>query len=259
MRGNRGRDRTGSSLLTQDTHQQTILLREMMCARSKLEEENQHLRDQLQDADMLIHLLHLKLEEATGCENLNEATEESKKTKKSASSAFPSSTALIMGWRQNKKPPTRKRDTFKNAFPPGKRTFEPPPQPVVSKRNECAVMLASETRRTSAKGIGRSEILQNGSTRTVSVKQNEETDGTCIESFQHVPNAAPSEYTYESAESVNEESVDSVVTEEAVKVSRRGATFQDREVLTEDGPKMRSVIGMLAQSVINEYSTEACC
>ena len=260
MRVKRDSVRNESRKLTQDTHQQTIILREMMCARSKLEEENQQLRDKLQDAEMLIRLLNLKLEHATGCDDSEEDTEEVKTTKANSSKALPSSAALMLGWRLSKKPAIRKRDAFKNSYPPGRRTFVPTPKPIVANtRGDCAAMHVSGSQRPLARGIGRSEILQNGSTRMESIRQHQDTGVIDNESVAHVPKVAPSEYTYESAESINEESVyaDSVATEDAVMVSRSAPEFEiNKSPPPEDGQRMRSVIGMLAQSVINEYSTK---
>lgn len=260
MKIKRGSGRNETRTLTQDTHQQTIILREMMCARSKLEEDNQQLRDKLQDAEMLIRLLHLKLEQANGCKDSEEETGEIKSTKTTSSSALPTSTVLMLGWRQSRKPAMRKRDAFKNSYPPGRRTFEPQPKPTVTDTGgDCAAIFVPESQRTFARGIGRSEILQNGSTRMESTKNHQGASVRAKESFDHVPGVAPSEYTYESAESINEESVDadSAVTEEAVMDSRGVATSDiKKQPLTDDGQKMRSVIGMLADSVINEYSAK---
>ena len=260
MKIKRGSGRNEPRTLTQDTHQQTIILREMMCARSKLEEDNQQLRDKLQDAEMLIHLLRLKLEQATGYKDSGDETGEIKSTKTTSSSALPSSATLMLGWRQTRKPAMRKRDAFKNSYPPGRRTFEPPTKPTVADTSgDCAAMVVPQCQRTFARGIGRSEILQNGSSRMESTRKHQNTCEKANESYDHVPGVAPSEYTYESAESINEESMDaeSAVTEEAVMVSRGAAPSQIKnEPRTEDGQKMRSVIGMLADSVINEYSTK---
>ena len=45
------------------TDQQSLIFGELQTARNKLQEENQQLRDKLQDAEMLIRLLQLKLKE----------------------------------------------------------------------------------------------------------------------------------------------------------------------------------------------------
>jgi hypothetical protein len=54
---------TESVALSLHTDQQSLILGEMMTARNKLQEENQLLRDKLQDAQMLIQLLQHKLKE----------------------------------------------------------------------------------------------------------------------------------------------------------------------------------------------------
>jgi hypothetical protein len=54
---------TESVALCLHTDQQSLILGEMMTARNKLQEENQLLRDKLQDAEMLIQLLQHKLKE----------------------------------------------------------------------------------------------------------------------------------------------------------------------------------------------------
>lgn len=231
--------------LTLHTRQSQLILQEMMCARSKLQEENQYLRDKLQDAEMLIRLLHSKLEEATGGEGCGGGADGGKKTNKNTSfnpAELPSSSSL-MGWRQNRKSHAslRKRDAFRNTFPQGKRTFEPPPKPAVNNSNDLKATFASEPRRIS-KGIGRSEIIHGGDSRALPTKG---------------VGDAPSEYTYESVDSVAQESVDTVVTEEAVNVETSTAALRKNyQSLPEDRPQMRTVIGMLAQTVIDEYSTK---
>jgi len=243
------------------THQSQLILQEMMCARSKLQEENQHLRDKLQDSEMLIRLLHLKLEEATGGEGCGGGAEAGKNTSKNinVSLAALQSSSSLLGWRQNRKShaPMKKRDAFRNTFPQGKRTFEPPPKPAVNTSNDHKATFASEPRRT-VKGIGRSEIIQSGDPRAIPTKRHKEPNE--IYPPENVVEDDPSDYTYESVDSVTQASVDSVVTDEAVKVETPATALRNNhQSFPEDRYQMRTVIGMLAQTVIDEYSTKPGC
>jgi len=242
---------SSESSLTLHTHQQTLILEEMMCARNKLEEENQLLRDKLQDSEMMIRLLHLKLEEVSSSSTTSsDASGEGKKINKgNVSIAVPPSSSL-MGWRQKRRShtPSQRRDAFKNTMAPGKRTFEPPPkQPELvgqQNANYSATLKSSEPHIT--KGIGRSEILRSGDPR---VRYQEPP-------IEDPPEDDPSVATLDSEITV--ESADSVVTEEAVKITTRAAASRNNYKSPREDPPMRSVIGMLAQSVINEYSIYEC-
>ena len=108
------------------THQQNLILGDMMTTRKKLEEDNQRLRDELHDARMMIHLLKLKVKE-----NEHVITSKASRTVNSQDSTVeagvPSRYLKALEWAHRKsakkRAPSRK-DTFKNpAAQRGQKTF----------------------------------------------------------------------------------------------------------------------------------------
>jgi len=209
--------------LTLHTDQQSLILAEMMCARNKLQEENQQLRDRLQDAEMLIRLLHLKLEETSGKQRSGPRS--SAPSSPTSSSNIPSAGASMKTWRQKRKsqlPAVKQRDAFKNTFARAMRTFEP--KSGVNSSIAVGVEKGPQT-------VSRPELIQGSTTRTVSPERNDPVD--------------PPDH-------------DSAVlkTTDSVKLTCPMAAFRDNKLSpNHDAHQMRSVIGMLAQSVINDYST----
>ena len=206
--------------LTLHTDQQSLILAEMMCARNKLQEENQQLRDRLQDAEMLIQLLHLKLEETSGKQR--SGTTASAPPSPTSPSNLPSAASMKM-WRQKRKsqlPAFKQRDAFKNTFARAMRTFEP------KSRVNSSVVVAVEKTMT----VSRPELIQGSTARTVSPERNDPVDPPDQDS--------------------------AVLTPDSVKLTCPTAAFRDNKLSpNDDAHQMRSVIGMLAQSVINDYST----
>jgi hypothetical protein len=124
--------------MTLHTDQQSLILGEMITARDKLQEENQLLRDRLQDADMVIQLLHMKLEKAKAKNKA--ASKRQIKTSFMQDPTTPRKSELstrariVRDWipKTNSKTGKSKfksssnKDAFRNKVAPGKKTFVAP-------------------------------------------------------------------------------------------------------------------------------------
>lgn len=173
------------------TDQQSLIFGELQTARNKLQEENQQLRDKLQDAEMLIRLLQLKLNEQSQSQKHHRSYSQSAKSK--------TRVEKVLDWkmkrlyeRRKSNATTRKKNAFKNKVPPGKRTFE-------SSKGTSEMATAHNN---AVNCRGRSELLQGSAT-------SENTDDAVEQVLERDDTSKP----------------------------------------------MNTVIGKLAQVVINEYST----
>lgn len=207
------------------TDQQSLILGEMMNARSKLQEENQLLRDKLQDAEMMIRLLQMRLQESTGS-----PTAKVKSRSSQESTLTSRRVGLTFDWNPKRKSSTnrksnttsRKKDTFKNEVVPGKKTF---------KLNT----FGSETGATLSIGAvsvlsskGRPELFHRGPSLSARKTQ--------------------------STESMKSSSMVKPMPEVVKPPTNRFIPAFSEEQFQGDSQQVRSVIGKLAQVVINEYS-----
>lgn len=97
------------------TQQQSLIFGELMSTRKKLEEENQQLRQELDDAQIMIRLLRLKLSaQKKGGSLTSEDT-----TAKASSRFFGGSNSDIPKERKSRS----RKDSFKNHLAPGRKTF----------------------------------------------------------------------------------------------------------------------------------------
>lgn len=204
-----------------------------MTARNKLHEENQMLRDKLQDAEMFILLLQQKLKESTGSTLL--LTEVRESPEKRAALRFCRHHGDIEATRGMLSMKFLGKNSYKNAVAPGKKTF------TVSTENSSSL----GTHRPISRLGHRQELLQG----------------------QHV--------SVLNAQNVGAPSFVEI-SKSKTRKSKRGmpALHNHREVATADvatvfqscapsfgegqfpgnSEQRRSIIGKLAQVVINEYS-----
>lgn len=224
-----------SSQLTLHTDQQSLILADMICARNKLQEENQQLRDKLQDAEMLIRLLHCKLVETTSASPKN-------KNQSSSVCCSASSSATIKSWRQmRKRTPSVmafKKDVFKNSLIPGKRTFE-------SQTGSLTSVKAS---------VGNSGPLSSPSRRPIGNSKPPPTTTTTMTRPALLEGTSASSSDRNEIEGVYQP-VGKIRNSKTVKVHDVDYRTKDTEPTHDDRREMKGVIGMLAQSVINEYSS----
>lgn len=113
--------------LSLHTDQQNLILGEMINTRNRLQEENQELRDSLQDAEMVIRLLHMKLEKERAANRQKKEKPSKEKDRKDCSES-PLRTKNF-DWRSKRvigKAKAYNKQAFLNVVAPGKRTFEPP-------------------------------------------------------------------------------------------------------------------------------------
>jgi hypothetical protein len=113
--------------LSLHTDQQNLILGEMINARNRLQEENQELRDSLQDAEMVIRLLNMKLEKERAA-NIEKREKDSREKDKNDFSNSPLRSRNF-DWRSKRvigKAKAYNKKAFLNVVAPGQRTFEPP-------------------------------------------------------------------------------------------------------------------------------------
>jgi hypothetical protein len=211
------------------TDQQSLILGEMMTARNKLQEENQMLRDQLQDAEMMIRLLKLKLADNNidlDLPNGGGRPESPKRKSKVGPVLRPN--GKNMGDSKQKSSKLNQQNTGKHAFrnqvAPGKKTFEPKGRRATSTLSKTVV-----------------SVLQ--SPKKFRSKQ----DVSCSPDSRR-------------AEPEGEQRPNYVPTTSTLLLSRKSNPayvhpFFGEEQFPGDAQQMRSVIGKLAQVVLNEYST----
>lgn len=198
-----------------------------MTARNKLQEENQMLRDQLQDAEMMIRLLKLKLAENNVDLDLPKGggRPESPKRKSKVGSVL-RPTGKNNGESKNKSSMSnhQNKHAFRNQVAPGKKTFEPKGRKTTSSLSKSVV-----------------SVLQ--SPKTFRSKL----DVSCSPDSRR-------------AEPEGEQRPNYVPTTSSLLSSRKSNPayvhpFFGEEQFPGDAQQMRSVIGKLAQVVLNEYST----
>jgi len=189
--------------MTLHTDQQSLILGEMITARDKLQEENQLLRDRLQDADMVIQLLHMKLERARA------KNRSSKKQTKISSQNTSQLRGALADWIPKTKQAKGKfkssnKDAFRNKVAPGKKTFVAPKNLFES---TAATKVEAAPARTPVPKFSRSEARPS--------------------------NVSPARRRIEA-------------------VKGKSAVIKEEEKFDEGG-NHQSIIGKLAQVVINEY------
>lgn len=129
--------------------QQSLILGELVSSKKKLEEENQRLRDELQDAQLVIHLLKLKLEDdKVRCSS----TVSSQRSAGAATEKIPSVYIQQLEKAQQRKAKKRlvsRKEAFRNPAAPGSKTFQVSPSLGMSLK-EIVVPLRRNPRPSSA-------------------------------------------------------------------------------------------------------------
>ena len=194
----------------------------MITARNKLQEENQELRDKLQDAEMFIRLLELKLAEFTKTSGSKPKPRESRRK-----AALKARVDSALRWKPEKSmtksrlaAATRSKDAFRNVVAPGVRTFTSPTSDVDS-NNDANVK--SKDKRSLLNG--RRDFLERANAR----------DSCHVVSLEA------------------EEKMSSGKSDHGCDVN--GIQIQEMEQKDDSVKEMTSVIGKLAQIVIDEYGT----
>jgi hypothetical protein len=209
------------------TDQQSLILGEMMTARNKLQEENQMLRDQLQDAQMMIQLLKLKLTEKKIDLDLPkvEGRPASPKRKSKVGSVLrPIGKNIVDTKHKSSMPNLQNKHAFRNQVAPGKRTFEPKGRKTTSTLSKTVVSVLQSPRKFRSK----LDVSCSPDSRLA------EPEG------EQRPNYVPTTSTLLSSRKSNPAYV---------------YPFFGEEQFPGDAQQMRSVVGKLAQVVLNEYST----
>jgi hypothetical protein len=218
------------------TDQQSLILGEMMTARNKLQEENQTLRDRLQDAEMMIRLLQIKLTEHNIRFDITKET------------GIPINKKPVLTNKANRKTTERpksmavKKNAFRNQVAPGKKTFEPKVNTItisgpLSKFNVSSLPQSPKSRSKMLHAMSCSPDSRQA--------EPEEPRTTGINS--NVPKIRA------------KSTVTSKVGKSSTNIDKSSNTGYvhcfGEEQFPGDAQQMRSVIGKLAQVVINEYST----
>ena len=199
--------------MTLHTDQQSLILGDLITARDKLQEENQLLRDRLQDADMVIRLLHMKLEKAKAKNKSKKQTKSSSQDSTPQSDLPARSPRAAIDWISNTKHrkgkfKSPKKDAFKNKVAPGKKTFVAPKNIFEG----TPAKLAAPARSSSVPRLSRSG---------------------------RQTNASPARRRVEALE--------------WQKALIKSETAKEEEEKIDEGGTHESIIGKLAQVVINEY------
>jgi hypothetical protein len=215
------------------TDQQSLILGEMMTARNKLQEENQMLRDKLQDAEMMVQLLQLKLSENGAGTDIpkisGRPTYELPNLKNKIGQVFDRKLNQKIAEKGKLKSISHK-NAFRNQVAPGKKTFEPK--------------------------VSRNTISDSPCKIAVVVSKSPKKRSTVQRDLSCSPDsrlAAPEE----------RRGIAYVTTSELMKRPKSTSTkdsngyahFFGEEQFPGDAQQMRSVIGKLAQVVLNEYSS----
>lgn len=200
-----------------------------MTARNKLQEENQMLRDQLQDSEMMIRLLKMKLAENNIDLNLPKGLErpESPKRRSKVSAVL-----RPMGKNHGDINPKSSqpnlqnngKNAFRNQVAPGKKTFEPKGRKTTSALSKTVVSVLQSPKKLRSKF----DVSCSPDSRRA------EPEG------ERQPNYVPTTSSLLSSRKKNPAYVH---------------PFFGEEQFPGDAQQMRSVIGKLAQVVLNEYST----
>lgn len=221
------------------TDQQSLILGEMMTARNKLQQENQMLRDKLQDSEMMVRILQYKLSE----HNI-----EFDLTKECGSMMddFP-----VLTHKANRKPMEKlklnqNKNAFRNQVAPGKKTFE---SRAIKLSTAAGLITKFNVATVPQSPKSRSAVLHTLScspdSRFAEPEETRPTNGS--KSQPHPTKSRRS----------------SVVSSISKKVGKSNKSINNKnhvhcfgeEQFPGDAHQMRSVIGKLAQVVINEYST----
>jgi hypothetical protein len=226
------------------TDQQSLILGEMMTARNKLQQENQILRDKLQDSEMMVRLLQHKLTEHKIDFNLS-------KECGIMSDDFP-----ILTQKANRKPmekvkSNQNKNAFRNQVAPGKKTFE---SKAIKLSTAAGLITKFNITTLPQSPKSRSHVLHTMSCSPDSrFAEPEETRLTTA------TNGSKSQQQQPQSKSRR----NSVVSSMSKKVMKSHKSINNNnhlhcfgeEQFPGDAHQMRSVIGKLAQVVINEYST----
>lgn len=124
-----------------------------VAAKNKLQEENQLLRDKLQDSELMIRLLKLKLKERQ--ERLGSGHQK-RKAKATRVAALQWKVESALRWSPSGHSFSTKKDAFRNKVAPGKRTFFVSPDSssdriTAPSSNDCDVENVSAQRANSMK------------------------------------------------------------------------------------------------------------
>jgi hypothetical protein len=221
------------------TDQQSLILGEMMTARTKLQEENQILRDKLQDSEMMVRILLLKLAEHDIKFDVTKAFGVPMDDR-----AVPdNSTCLPRKALEKAKTKTTNRNAFRNQFAPGKKTFE-----------------SNAIKISATPGVPQSPTGRSDKVHTMSCSP----DSRCAEPEEK--RVAVSRSRSQNNQNIRNNAVSAVGSREIKKSSSNGISSNTKsgsirykhsfgvEQFPGDAQQLRSVIGKLAQVVINEYS-----
>lgn len=224
----RSPDVSGVSL---HTDQQSLILGEMMTARNRLQEENQVLRDKLQDAEMMIQLLHLKIEDI--CPVSRRVVIERRSAhdipilRSRVGQLTSEGTAHRKFAVEKKKPKSLSRNNaFRNKVAPGKKTFT---------QNG----IGSETAGTCSMGALSSPCGKAQSERWRACSLD-----SCI---------SESEESHGSKQPPSPEMSRRDLSSPKPSASKFVPHFGERQ-FPGDARQVRSIVGKLAQVVLNEYS-----
>lgn len=165
-----------ATLLSLHTDQQSLILGDLLTHRNRLREENQELRDRLQDADMVIRLLSMKLDQRKrASKNSSTPTNGSSTSSTSAADDFLITEANIM--RMSNAPAKKvwspletkrtngtqrrmqKKESFRNSAAPGKKMI---PKPAPFKRQQAAAPRSSGRSKSPTKERKRQQQQQKG-------------------------------------------------------------------------------------------------
>ena len=225
------------------TDQQSLILGEMMTARNKLQQENQMLRDKLQDSEMLVRLLQHKLTE-------NKIDFDLGKEYGIIVDDFP-----LLTHKANRKPmekvkPNLNKNAFRNQVAPGKKTFE-------SKSIRLSTAAGMLTKFNVAT-MPQSPKSRSAMLHTMSCSP----DSRFAEPEETRPTATTNGSKSRPQQS-NKSRRSSTVSAISKKVVNNNKSISNNnhlhcfgaEQFPGDAHQMRSVVGKLAQVVLNEYST----
>lgn len=226
------------------TDQQSLILGEMMTARNKLQQENQMLRDKLQDSEMMVRLLQYKL---------NEHKIEFDFTKECGIVVddFPVLTQKVNRKPMEKLKSNLNKNAFRNQVAPGKKTFESKAiklstaAGLLTKFNVPAVPRSPKSRSAMLHTMScspDSRFAEPEETRPATV-----TDGSKSQPQQHHSKTRRSTVTSSISKNGGKSN-------KSINNNNHVHCFGE-EQFPGDAHQMRSVIGKLAQVVINEYST----
>lgn len=225
------------------TDQQSLILGEMMTARNKLQQENQMLRDRLQDSEMMVRLLQYKLSE-------NKIEFDLTKEFGIAVDDFP-----VLTHKANRKPMEKvksnlNKNAFRNQVAPGKKTFE-------SKAIKISTAAGLLTK------FNITALPPSPKSRAVLHTMSCSPDSRFAEPEETRPNITTNGSKPQSQQPQSKTRRSSVISSINKKLGKSDKSISKNnhvhcfgeEQFPGDANQMRSVIGKLAQVVINEYST----